>query len=103
MEEKKLSIDELQDKFDHLVLTFFESVRSELGQPTTSFQNILDSHQSMLDAIKNLNGIDCSPDVQINRMKKVSELYEQSRIRVLKLEEELKQLGAEVDKELVGK
>ena len=102
-DEKKISIDELQDKFDHLVLTFFDSVRSELGQPTTSFQSILESHQSMLGSIRKLNGIDCSPEIQINRMQKVSERYEESRIRVLKLEEELKQLGVEVDRELEGK
>jgi len=97
----KISIDEIQDRFDHLVLTFFDCVRSELSQTRpASFKNVLDAYNSMLQAVEDLNGINSSAEVQVDKMAKISDKYEQARLRILDLEEKLKVIGSNVDDEL---
>lgn len=95
------SIDDLQDKFDKLVLTFLVSVQNEVSQTkAASFHKILESYNAMLASIENLNGIDHTPAQQMDKMKKLSELYQEARVRVLDLEKELIERGNEVDEEL---
>jgi hypothetical protein len=97
----KLSIDDIQDRFDSLVLTFFDCVRSELSQNRpASFNNVLEAYNSMLVAVEDLNGINSSAEVQVDKMAKLSEKYEQARARILDLEDKLKLIGSEVDNQL---
>lgn len=101
MSANKISIDEIQDRFDNLVLTFFDCVRSELSQTRpASFNKVLEAYSSMLHAVEELNGINSSAEVQVDKMAKISEKYEQARMRILDLEEKLKIIGSDVDEEL---
>ena len=99
--EKNVSIDDVQEKFDKVVLTFFESVRSELSlSKTTSFGNVLTSYDSMLSAINELNGINNTPQEQLANRQNLSRKYEDARKRIVILEEQLKELGSEFDEEI---
>ena len=107
MTDKSFSIDEIQEKFDSLILSFFNGVRSELVQPgnqksrnAASFDQVLVSYNEMLDAVRNLNGIESSPTAQTAELRSISDKYEDAKKRILLLEEQLKTLGCEVDSEI---
>jgi hypothetical protein len=95
------SIDDIQEKFDALVLQFFEGVRGEIAQNSTpSFNKILDAYNDMMSAIEHLNGINNTPTEQINRLQGLSAQYEEARRRVLKLEEQLINAGKKIDQQI---
>ena len=107
MTDKSLSIDEIQEKFDSLILNFFNSVRNELihpgnqkGRNSASFDQVLHSYNEMLDSVRNLNGIQSTPIDQVSELRSISDKYEDAKQRILHLEEQLKTFGCEVDNEI---
>ncbi len=96
-----VSIDDIQEKFDKLVLLFFDSVRIEIGQnPAPSFHKILESYNEMLASIEKLNGINLSQPQQVDKLSRLSAQYEDAKNRINVLEQQLMQLGKQVDGEL---
>ena len=116
------TIEIVQDKVDKLVLTVFEAVighKSLIIKQNNDNDNdnntiidvnkdlvdhhskcIIEAYKESLNSIDNLPGINKTPNQQEEELALLSQQYSHSKNNVIQLENELKQLHANINNEL---
>lgn len=116
------TIEIVQDKVDKLVLTVFEAVighKSLIIKQNNNNDNdnstiidvnkdlvdhhskcIIEAYKESLNSIDNLPGINKTPNQQEEELALLSQQYSHSKNNVIQLENELKQLHANINNEL---
>jgi len=112
------TIEDVQDKVDKLVLTVFEAVighkalvlkQNNDNDNSHNHNNdliehhskcIIEAYKEALNSIDNLPGIDKTPNQQEQELSLLSQQYTNTKNNVIQLENDLKQLHANINNEL---
>lgn len=102
---KRISVDDIYESVDKLVLTVFETMRqANMGEvpsdPQAHAQQIVNQYKSILNSIDNLSGISKSPEILDAQLEKVSQEYEESRKAILILEQKLEKIQGIAEEKL---
>lgn len=87
-----VTVDEVHDRVDALVLSIFEAMRSASGltpSAESSASNIPDKFLSINDAIENLVGINRTNVQRVELLRDLSAKYEAVKGRTIQVEAEL--------------
>ena len=99
----KVTVDDLHDRIDSLVLTIFESMREATQNDSNNIPSaslIQEKLKETIESIDNLVGIDNTEEKQMEKIKELSAEYEQTKQSVIKLEKQLIHVKNVVDNAL---
>ena len=103
MSSSEKSVEDVQDSFDLLILSIFESVRSHADPSNESNQKIKEikeNYEIVKQNINHLKGSNVSTIDQTNKFKELNERYTSVRSDILSLELQLHNRLKNLDSEL---
>jgi hypothetical protein len=99
---KPASVNEVEDSIDKLMLTIFETMRSDpsLSKSEEKSQEILDVYYTILNQVDHLIGIDKSKQDIENDSFQISKEYDQCQKIILARENELREIQKSIKEKL---